>query len=353
MDIKKTYICLSTRLIYFSVIIILLIAILFTLFPLNELFVKKEITNNTPIITPANTIPTDVPTPTLIPRILFPDNADAQKAYLILLYSPYFEQSVNMYLYEGDKTDYFRNQTVSTYVEYQGTQQDEKNSILLDVTFPAQAVGGILNRLFKIDIGLMKVAPVYSDKKDILNPSFTKVPIPHTNKSFMIPDSFKVINGENLSFEQNSLAANAYLCGLGDWRDIYCKKLQEYLGRDAEVIAERYFSGHVTTLKWEGLPHEWALDHVAWQGSTYRETMNKYSDFLGSVTITLGNNNFYKIGQGCCGDNSFSYLTKGFDENGASVLITFTIYGYHEENIKKHPQIQTYPYLEEILKTMN
>ncbi len=294
-----------------------------------------------------------MPTPTSTPSNLFPDNLDAQKAYLILLYSPYFEHTANMKLYEGDKTDYFKDQRFSTYVEYKGINHNEKNNLILEVTFPAQAVGGIIHRLFKIDKDLKKVTPVFREKNNILNPSFIKVQIPHTNKSFMIPNSFTVLNGDNLSFKQDTFAADAYLCSLGDWTDAYCKKLKEYLGGDVKTIAERYVSGYVISQKWDGLPHSWALDHVTWQGRTYRETLKEFPDFLGSETVTLGNNDFYKIGEGCCGDTSFSYLTKGFDENGALVLITFTVHGFHKEYIKEHPQIQTYPYLEEILRTMN
>jgi len=363
MSIKNENICVSTKLIYSLVIAVLLAAIVFTLFPLNELFIKKDVVKITdwpPIINPTHAPPTEVPTPTIVQQVLFPDNPNAENAMRLLSkskygYSPYVLdiKDKNRPLFDGING---HSGNAIHYLEYQGTDTNNPEIHKFKVTFAMYPFASSLTEEFQVNLETNDVKPFFPSMAlfdRILNPSLKKVQIPHTNKSLMLPDHFIIDSTEKtFVFSQSNNADMAEYCSHTPEYP-YCKEYAQYLGGTLEVIGQKRNLGvSVRIIEWEGTPHEWALDNVSWQGKSYRETIKEYPDFVDSATVTLGNNDFYKIREGCCGDRSYSYITKGFSDNGTPLLIIFRAVG-EQVRIEGQKGIRKMPYLEEILKTMN
>lgn len=360
MSINRPYICLSTKLIYSSIIVVLLSAIFFTLFPLNEIFQKREVANNAPIVNPTHVPPTDEPTPSPIQKVLFPSNPEAEKGMRDLKKSKYGHPSYvldiedeNRPLFDGINGN---SGNAIHYLKYLGSDMSNSHLLKYKVTYAMYPLSSSLTEEFHVNIELNEVKPLFPSMDiidSILNPVLKKVQIPNTNKSLMLPSHF-IIKSEDktLSFSQPRSADMIEFCSK-TLEYPYCKDYSQYLGDKLYTIGNNRSLGvNIRLIEWIGTPHEWALDNVSWQGSTYRETIRKYPDFIGSETATIGNNDFYKIGEGCCGDRSYSYITKGFGDSGTPLLIIIRATG-KQVQIEEKDGIRRMPYLEEILKTMN
>lgn len=356
MSIKKSYICLSTKYIYSSVILILLGMILFILFPLNELLVKRNDSNKIPVGNPIHTPPPDTPTPTIIQKILFPNNPDAERGMKILRNSKYGHPSYKLYSVENAKEYFDENQQPNFFLEFLGINPVNQYLYLYKITYPVYPIYTQFTEKYEVNIETKEVVPIFPTKNEletILDTTSKQIQIPGTNKSIILPSQFLItVSNQMLSFSQTNKYYEANLCL--NRQDEYCKEFREYLGSLLQTFGDpnKLLSVGVRTIKWAGTPHEWALDNVGWQGRTLRETLIEYPDFSLPETVTIGNNDFYKIGEGCCGDRTYSYITKGFDGSGTSLLIIFQATG-EQKTIDEKENRRTIPYLEEILKTMN
>lgn len=358
MSIKKPYICLSTNLIYATVIVILLAAIMFTLFPANELFTNKKESIVTPMVNPTLTSPSKVPTPSPIQKVLFPNNPEAEKAMRLLRESKYGYSTYVLDVKDENRASFDGINGSSGnsihYLRYDGV--DGNNQHKFEVSYAFYPISSTVSEEFLVNTLTAEVQPIFSSMdmiESILNPELKKVQIPSTNKSLMLPSHF-VIKSEDkeLNFSQPNTTDIFELC-YSNLEYPYCKDYAQYLGDKLSIIGKnRTLGANIRLIKWNGSPHEWALDNVGWQGRTYRETIREYPDFIGSETVTLGNNDFYKIGEGCCGDRTYSYITKGFDASGTPLLIIIRASG-EQVQVGGKEGVRRMPYLEEILKTMN
>lgn len=358
MGVKKPYICVSTKHIYSSIIIVLLSAILLTLFPIKEMFQKTKVVDNTPIINPTHSPPTEAPTPSPIQKVLFPDNPEAEKGMRILReskygYSPYVLdiKDENRALFDGINGS---GGNPIHYIRFDGVDGTKDHKFVVSYTYYPNS--STISEEFSVNTLTSEVKPVFSSMElvtSVLKPILKKVQIPSTNKSLMLPSHF-AIKSENtlLSFSQPKVVDILEYC-LQNLEYPYCKEYADFLGDNLSIIGKnRKLSVTIRVIQWTGTPHEWALDNVGWQGRTYRETIKEYPDFIGSESVTIGNNDFYKIGEGCCGDRTYSYMTKGFDASGKPLLIIFRAEG-EQIPVEGKEGVRRMPYLEEILKTMN
>jgi len=356
MGNKKIFRYLHENKIAIIFMFLLVWALILSLLSVDNMFSKKIENEHSDPQTPSPQIkmsPTVV-LPSPKPGILFPNDPTVQKGYEYLITSSY-RKSGEIKIDNGNETDYYERGTMSgystfiRYIEKDQKQGDVHQYEVSHIVFPI----GLIREKYDVNLRTKEVMPVFasSEKENILNPTLTRVQIPNTNKSLLLPTHFTINNDKTLFFKQSDLSINAFYCFQIKNATTYCQSLNTYLEETQELIAKKYISVGVRTLEWNSSPHEWALDNISYQGKTLRETIAEYKDYQVGPTTTIGNNDFYKIGEGCCGDTSFSYMTKGFADNGTPLLIIFRANGYMESDPKTH--VRTNQYLEELLKTMN
>jgi len=211
---------------------------------------------------------------------------------------------------------------------------------------------------YTVNIVTNKITPIFPsiiEINNVLISPIKQVRIPGTNKSISLPISFSIrFSEKGMSFNQPDIRDTAFVCAQ-QHENGYCQAYKAYLGDKLEQLGDigELISVSVRTVDWQGTPHEWALDNVGWQGKTLRETMVEYPNYSIPETVTIGNNDFYKIGEGCCGDRSYSYITKGFDDNGSPLLIIFQATNSESKEIDAKKNTRKIPYLERLLQTVN
>ena len=172
--------------------------------------------------------------------------------------------------------------------------------------------------------------------------------IPGTRQTLRVPSSYAVeLNKEELRFNSSPLTQLAYICT--DRDSPYCIEMRKVWGTRVTALASQYTSVTTRTVDWSGEIYAWISDHVSWQGSTEREWVARGQQKTNHQTI-IANRTYYKLGLGCCGDITYSYITKGTSPMGTPLLIIFTVEG--NQRFIDNSAERIAPNLEKILGTL-
>ncbi len=172
--------------------------------------------------------------------------------------------------------------------------------------------------------------------------------IPGTRHTLRVPSSYTVeLNKDGLHLSSSPLTQLAYICT--DRESPYCIEMRKVWGTRITTLASQYTSVTTRTVEWSGDIYAWITDHTMWQGSTEREWVARGKPKADYQTVIAGKT-YNKIGLGCCGDISYSYITKGTSTTGAPLLIIFTSVGSHRW-VTDTPE-HVAPNLEMILRTL-
>lgn len=250
----------------------------------------------------------------------------------------------------------------------------ETRERLYYVSWDPQGPGSLGKYQFIVNSEKKTVEPYFwflNQKDDILNSQKTNLfTIPNTKTTINLPSyltitykkNYSEINakndidtilGEVLNIDSPDISKESYWCTIYtpvNKDNNYCPLLSKALGGENNLkeTAKKQIDVLISSTEFNGTPYEWALDHAVYQGSTLREI--EKDGFKGGQTIKLGENEFYAIGLGCCGDTSYDYIIQSKDIKGKSILIFFHVNGY-EEREKDNDNYRHYPLLESILST--
>ncbi|MEI7653615.1 MAG: hypothetical protein WCJ70_05100 [bacterium] len=172
--------------------------------------------------------------------------------------------------------------------------------------------------------------------------------IPGTRQSIKVPSSYIVeLTRDGLHLNSSPLTQLAYICT--DRDSPYCIEMRKVWGTRVTALASQYTSVTTRTVDWSGEIYAWISDHVSWQGSTEREWVARGQQKRNHQTI-IANRTYYKLGLGCCGDITYSYITKGTSPMGTPLLIIFTVEG--NQRFIDNSAERIAPNLEKILGTL-
>ncbi|MFC1755777.1 hypothetical protein ACFLZK_00075 [Patescibacteria group bacterium] len=183
---------------------------------------------------------------------------------------------------------------------------------------------------FVVNVDENTVKPYFEDLENneniegdisvIVPNSNTKVDVPKKHSIEIDKEGKLIVKSNKLSFILNGCS---YQSGYRGYKQSQlCIDLLEMLSEEQiEEIKSETIHVSVRVVETNLDQESWALDNVSYQGQTLRDLVELEGEEILGEYVTFGNNEFYKIGEGCCGDNSVSYI---YREPGNDRLIFIT-----------------------------